>query len=266
MTTPRRTARAARGSTAFRRIARAGYVVLGAVHIVIGALAVSVATGGGHDADQGGAMAQIRETPVGGLLLWAIAAGLFALAAWQIVSAFVVADSGDARRWARRAKLLGMAAAYVAVGVTALVFALGGRADSGETTQTLSARVLAAPGGVVLLVAIGLGVVAVGAGFVVGAFTTAFTKTMELPEHGGRRGVIALGVVGYLAKGVAVAATGLLFVVAAWTHDPEKAAGLDGALRSLAALPFGRLILWGVGLGLAVYGVFCFFRAPLTRM
>ena len=44
------------------------------------------------------------------------------------------------------------------------------------------------------------------------------------------------------------------------THDPEKAGGLDAALKSLAALPFGQVILWIVGAGLVVYGVYCFAR------
>ena len=46
----------------------------------------------------------------------------------------------------------------------------------------------------------------------------------------------------------------------------QKAAGLDAALHSLAALPLGRIALLLVGVGLAVYGVFCFARARLARM
>lgn len=125
---------------------------------------------------------------------------------------------------------------------------------------------LAAPGGVALLAAIGLGVVAVGIGFVAGGCTAAFRKTLAMPRGGGRRGILVLGVVGYLAKGVAIILTGVLFLVAAWTHDAEKAAGLDAALRSLAQLPSGRVALWAVGAGLAVYGIFCLFRARFARM
>ena len=42
---------------------------------------------------------------------------------------------------------------------------------------------------------------------------------------------------------------------------PEAAGGLDAALRTLAGLPFGAVILWVVGAGLALYGLFCFARA-----
>ena len=67
MTSAKGAARTAQRSDAFRRVARAGFVVVGLVHIIIGAIAVSIATGGGGDADQDGAMEQIRSTPVGGL-------------------------------------------------------------------------------------------------------------------------------------------------------------------------------------------------------
>ena len=72
MSTPKDAARTAQRSDSFRRIARAGFVVVGVVHIIIGAIAVSIASGGGGDADQDGAMEQIRSTPVGGLLLGVI--------------------------------------------------------------------------------------------------------------------------------------------------------------------------------------------------
>jgi hypothetical protein len=67
------TAREVRSSTTFRRLARSGFVVLGILHILIGAIAISMATGaGGGEADQGGAMQQIQKSPVGVALLWSI--------------------------------------------------------------------------------------------------------------------------------------------------------------------------------------------------
>ena len=77
---------------------------------------------------------------------------------------------------------------------------------------------------------------------------------------------MAFGVVGYIAKGIAIGVTGILFIVAAFTHDPETAGGLDAALHSLAELPFGPVILWIVGLGLILYGLFCFARARYAKM
>lgn len=266
MSTVKHAARAAKGSSTFRRTARAGFVVLGLIHVIIGSVAISIAAGASGDADQDGAMEQIRQNPIGGLLLLLIAAGLFALAVWQIASAFLAADPAETKKWGTRIKLFGIALAYIVIGGMALVYAVGGSADSETASKTLSAVVLAAPGGVALLVIIGLSVAGVGVGFVVGGFTRGFEKLLDLPSGVARGGIVTLGVIGYFGKGIAVAVTGVLFVVAAVTQDPEKGAGLDAALHSLLALPMGPFILGAVGLGLAVYGVFCIARSRFARM
>nr|BFF10109.1 hypothetical protein GCM10025699_14120 [Microbacterium flavescens] len=41
---------------------------------------------------------------------------------------------------------------------------------------------------------------------------------------------------------------------------------MDAAIHTLAQLPFGAVILWVVGIGLIVYGLFCFARARYARM
>lgn len=266
MTNAKSAAQAVQDSTVFRTIARIGYVVLGIVHIVIGALAISITTGGGQNADQGGAMEQIRNAPLGAVLLWVIALGLAALAVWQVAEAIAERDPDTKKKWGRRVKFIGTAVAYLAIAITALVYALGGRSDSSQSTQSFSAKLLATPGGVALLVLVGLIVLAVGVAFVIRGFTRAFEKNLYLPAGTARKGIVAFGVVGYVAKGIAVAVTGVLFVVAAITHDPQTAGGLDSALHTLAELPFGALILWVVGGGLVIYGLFCFARARYARM
>lgn len=266
MTTARATARTAQNSSAFRGLARAGYVVLGVVHIVIGLLAVSVTAGAAAQTDQSGAMERIRATGPGVFVLWAIAGGLLALAVWQVAETFT-AEQGDAKkRWGARVKYLGTAVAYLAIAGTAATTALGGSSDSAESSQTFSARMLASPGGVFVLVLIGLVVAAIGVAFVVRGVTKRFEKHLSLPSGSRRAGIVTLGLVGYAAKGIAVAVAGVLFVVAAVTHDPRAAGGLDAALHTLATLPWGMVILWLVGAGLVVYGVFCFARARYARL
>ncbi|WP_447647395.1 DUF1206 domain-containing protein [Microbacterium forte] len=265
MTSAKGAARTAQRSDAFRRVARAGFVVIGLVHIIIGAIAVSIASGGGGDADQDGAMEQIRSTPVGGLVLGVIAVALIALAVWQVASG-LLAGGKETRKWGMRIKLIGIAGAYLVIAGLALIFAFGGHVESEDTSRALSAVVLSAPGGIVALILLGLTVAGVGIGFIVIGFTRGFEKTMDVPTGRSRPGIIALGVAGYIAKGIAIAVTGALFVVAAWTQDPQKAAGLDAALRSLVDLPLGRAILWLVGVGLAIYGVFSMVRARFARM
>jgi len=260
-------ARTAQHSPVLRRAARIGFLVLGVLHILIGTAAISVAVGGGGGkADQGGAMEQLRHSAIGGLLLAVVAAALVALAVWRIADAFLTSAPEGASKWARRLKNLGIAAVYLVLAGIAVVFAVGGRTDSSQSSQTASSRILSVPGGEVLLVAIGLAVVAVGAGFVVAAITRSFTKELHLPPGTRRAGVELFGVIGYLAKGIAVAATGALFVIASVTEDPDKAAGLDAALRGIDALPYGPVLLYAVAAGLIAYGLFCIARARYERM
>src|ERR1700741_4516896 len=78
----------ARNSTAFQVMGRGGMVCYGVVHLLVAYLAVRVAVGdGGQQADQRGATEEIGATGMGGFLLWVLAVGLFAFAAWQLLLA-----------------------------------------------------------------------------------------------------------------------------------------------------------------------------------
>jgi hypothetical protein len=229
-------------------------------------IAISIATGGGGEADQGGALEQIRNAPMGVVLLWVIALGLLALAIWQIAEAFLERNPDNKKKWGYRIKYLGTAAVYIAIAITAFVFATGGQSDSSESTQSFSAQLLATPGGVFLLVLVGLIVAAIGIAFIVRGITRAFKKHLDLPPDPAGDGIVMFGVVGYIAKGIAIGVAGVLFIVAAVTANPEQAGGLDAALHTLAGLPFGPIILWIVGAGLIIYGLFCFARARYAKM
>ena len=81
-----------------------------------------------------------------------------------------------------------------------------------------------------------------------------------------RKTVRWLGTLGYVAKGVAFAIVGALLVDAAVTDDPQKSTGLDAALRTLAHEPFGEFLLIVVGVGIAAFGVYCFFQARYRKV
>jgi hypothetical protein len=266
VTTPVDAARAVQNSPVLEILARIGYIVLGIVHIVIGVITISIVTGGEGEADQDGAMELVRETLVGGFLLWIIALGLLGLAIWQITEAVLERDPDSKKKWGYRVKYIGTAVVYVAIAWTALVYALGGEADTSESSQSFSARMLATSAGIIVLAFIGLIVGGVGVAFIVRGVTRGFEKHLALPDGVAENGIVTFGVVGYVAKGIAITITGALFIVAAITHDPEQAGGLDAALHALAALPFGEVILAIVGAGLVIYGLFCFGRARYAKM
>jgi hypothetical protein len=121
---------------------------------------------------------------------------------------------------------------------------------------------MSAPAGRLLVGAIGLAVLAVGAYLIY----KGLTKKFEEDVNRAPQAVTVRGTVGYPAKGVALGVVGILFVYAAMTADADKAEGLDGALDGLFGAPAGPLIVGIVGLGFAAYGVYSFARARFAKM
>lgn len=237
--------------------ARLGYAASGVLHLLIAWLALQVAWGqSGQSADQTGAMQQLAGHPLGSVLLWALAVGFALLAAWQVTEAVVRRDTGT------RLKSAGKAVVYAALAWTAVSVVSGASSGSGQTEST-TATLMAEPYGRALVALLGVGVLAVAAYHVVKGWRAKFLQ--DLREHPGTW-LVRAGRIGYIAKGVALAVVGGLFIAAAATADPERASGLDGALRSLQQLPFGKALLTAVALGLAAYGVYSFGRARHARV
>jgi hypothetical protein len=246
-------------------MARVGFAVNGLLHILIGGIALGVAFGRGGNADSGGALGQLASNPGGMFVLWVITIGLWALGLFQLLETFLVRGS-DKDAWLSRGKEGGKAVAYLAIGFSAFSIARGGSTDSAGQTQGFTAQLLATPGGVFLVVLLGLGVIAVGIYFIVKGYKKKFLEDISLPTGKTGDTVTTLGRVGYIAKGVAIIVVGILFCVAAFTSDASEATGLDGALKTLVELPLGPVILSVVALGLIAYGIYCFARAKYARL
>ncbi len=74
-----------------------------------------------------------------------------------------------------------------------------------------------------------------------------------------------LGLVGWTSKGAAYAVIGVLVGLAALRANAAESGGLDKALHTLAAQPFGVLLLALMALGFAAFGVYCFAAARAHR-
>ncbi|MHA7293104.1 DUF1206 domain-containing protein [Arthrobacter sp. HLT1-21] len=255
-------------SKALEIAARAGYIAAGLLHLLIGVIALRVAMGGSGSADQGGAISALGDGPGGALLLWGCAIGSIALALFLLSEVFFGARGlKDSDKLKFRAKNGAKAVTYGVIGGSFATYAAGGGKDSSESTQNLSASLMSNPAGSVLLMAVGAAVMIVGGYFVYSGATKHFTKNLSrLPGNGAGTAVIRLGMVGYIAKGVALLVLGLLFIVATVKNNPEESTGLDGALKSLQDQPYGAWILGVVALGLIAYGVFLVIRSKYQRM
>ena len=248
---------------ALKMLMRAGYVVTGLLHIIIGWLAFRIATdSGGDEASNSGALATIAEAPAGRALLWVAVVALAALALWRLLQVVGGEDLKD------KAKGAILAAVYGSLAFTTSTFAVGGSTTDGETATDVTATVLEQPWGAALVIIAGLVVLGVGLYSIYNGATKRFKEDLEAGTGSGNVGtaIVGAGMAGYIARGIAFGVLGVLLVWAAWTHDPDRAAGLDSALRTLGEQPFGSVLLIIIGIGLALYGLYSIARARYIEM
>ena len=78
--------------------------------------------------------------------------------------------------------------------------------------------------------------------------------------------MLRLGHVGYIAKGLALGVVGCLLTYATLTFDRQQAQGLDGALQTILAQPFGRFLLTAVAIGFVAFGLFAILQSRYRRV
>lgn len=264
-----KTASRAEHSKVTQGLGRAGMACFGLVHLVVAYLAVQVAFGdsGGQSADQRGALAEIGSSGFGKVVLWVLAVGLIAFGLWQ----FLMAAKGYGwvqKKRKRITKRIGSGARGVVViglGISAIKIASGSGGGSGGNgkQQEFTAKLLSLPAGRVLVAIAAAIVLGVAVAAAVKGFKKSFLDDLNINElpAGTQQWVKRLGMAGYFAKAVVFAIVAVLIGIAALSSDAAKAGGLDAALRTLAAQPFGPYLLTVVALGLAAFGVYCFAAA-----
>lgn len=240
-------------------MARLGLIARAVVYLLIGWLAVQIALGHrSHEANQRGAIAEIAQQKFGMVLLWLLGLGLAAYALWRWnEAAFGTAAQG--RETGPRLRSLVRGSVYAAFAVMTFSFIAGTSRQSQSHQQvTTTARVMRHDGGRWLVGLVGLIVVVVGLMLIVEGARKKFTKQLRMSEltGGKRKGVVGIGMIGNVARGIVFALAGVLVIDAAVTYDPDKSTGLDGALRTLADRSYGPWILGILAAGLIVFGLY----------
>jgi hypothetical protein len=170
------------------------------------------------------------------------------------------------KRTRRRIGAVVRAVIGIALGLYAgrLVTGSGGTGQSGnQRQQEFTAKLLSMPAGPALVAIVAAIVIGVAVAEVRKGIRKSFLQDLDLQDlpSGTQQWVRRLGVVGYLAKGVVLGIVGILLAFAAFQSDAREAGGLDRALKTLAAQPFGTVALVVVALGFAAFGVYCFAAA-----
>ena len=237
--------------------ARAGLLARGLLWLVVGVLAADVALGGHDQADKNGALGTLKDQPLGVPLLVAVALAFAAHAAFRLLDA-AVGEEGWKRLWQlSRACVYG----FLAVSTVRLLFSGAEKENAAKPT----ARVMGWPAGRTLVGIVGAGVVIAGVVMAVRGVRQDFSDKIDVPRS--RRTLVErIGMAGLLGRGLVYALIGAFLVDAALRFDPKKAKGLDAALKTVAAQPFGSVLLWVAVAALLAYAVWSFCEAAYRKL
>jgi hypothetical protein len=260
-----------RSNLGFERMVRLGLVVYGLLHLLIAALSLRLALTGEATTSRG-ALAQVANDSWGLPVVLVLLAGFAGLTVWQLVAALVGYRDDEGRR--RAVMRAGAACRVVTYGY--LTYAIVGllvhrhspsQAGSGPSPRGASADVIAQPLGRLALGTTGLVIAGVGAGLAVFGATGQFLGQLGDDTRSGPRSrpIVALGYVGYIAKGAAFVVMGLLATWAGITDDPRKTGGLDQSLERLLGHTWGTAAIAAFGAGVGCFGLYLLARARYLR-
>lgn len=246
-------------------LARVGLTARGLVYLVMGWLAILLATGSRAHVDQRGVLAEILDRPGGTPLVWLMAIGFAAYAAWRFSEA-AFGVTGEPPGAGPRLKSLARGIAYSVLAFSALSLLNGARGTQSGQQGHLAGTVMQHTGGRLLVGAVGLAVIVVGLLMVREGWSKKFLRYFGALPARTVRWVVQLGRIGTVARGIVFAVTGFLVLVAAWSANPAKAGGIDEAFRTLLQQPYGVALVALLGAGLMVFGVYGLAEAAWRRV
>ncbi len=262
MSDTKQAARKAEDSDVVSGLARLGLASRGLVWLVISFLAGQVALGDQAQADKNGALAALKDKPLGSLLLVVLIVGFLGYAAWRLLEGAVGhRDEDGKKRWLKRGSSGFRGLVYLGLAGSTAKFLLTGSGK--DKTEPLTARVMAATGGQTLVFLVGAGFVIGGGAMAVRAFRQKFEENLKCDDMPGwlREATKAIGTAGLASRGLVFGLIGAFLIRASVRFEPDKANGLDGSLKALAEQPFGQVALFVTAVGLLAFAVWSLLEA-----
>ncbi|TCJ37409.1 DUF1206 domain-containing protein [Parafrankia sp. BMG5.11] len=245
-------------SEKFSWLVRLGYAARGVVYLLLGYLALS--TAGKAQDGQSAVFDLIQDVPLGTPMLYLVAIGLLAYAAFKLIDAATdVERHGDDTKG--KAKRVGSAAsgiAHLVLAYTAFQFASGDKqqsAQGGGGSQDTASSLLTWDMGPFLLGLVGLGFLIGAAMQAKSAYTAGFMKHIG---GGAPHYVKPIGQAGHAARAVVFALIGWSLMKAAWFSQSSEVKGLGEAITALSD---NGIVYPLVALGLLLFGVFSLITA-----
>ena len=252
-------------------LARAGLVARGFLYVVVGILAVQLATHRtGRRSDARGALQSLSEQPLGKLMLVAVSVGLAGYALWRFLQAVTDSEGKgtDLKGVAVRAGYFCLGVVYVGLLFSAVRLIAGSGQSQQSEQQAMTAGVMKLPLGRWLVAAVGVAVIGAGVYNGYRSVTRKFRRHLKdyKMNEAAEKGVTTAGVIGFMARGVVFALVGVFLVRAAVQFKPDEGVGLDGALKKLAEQGYGPPALLAVAAGLMVFGAFSILAARYAKV
>jgi len=249
---------------------RVGFAAMGAVHLLVGVLAlmsvVTIASASGTE----GALRQIVRLPFGQFLLIAVTVGLVCYALWRFVQSFMDTDvkGSDAKGIAMRIGFAVIGVVCLGLSFSAVKIFLGTQSNDSVWAQSWTAWLLAQPFGQWLVGLAAAISAAVGFLHFYIAYATKFREnwTLSAMSESQENWGTWFGIVGFIARGVVFCIIGFFLAYAAWQSNAGQVRDFGSALSTLEQQPYGAWLLGVVAIGLFSYGIFMFFEARFRRI
>jgi hypothetical protein len=228
-------------------LTRIGFATRGVLYVVIAVLVFRA----GRVEDPSGALEYLGGMG-GRLLMGVMAAGLFAYGLWRLCDATL-----DIERHGSGGRAVTERAGAAVSGLVHLLLAwqavrlIQGAASNGDGAQEGARTVLNLPGGMALVVAGGVGLLAVGLIQAVKAWKASFLRHLE-PAMARRAWVRWSGRLGYAARSLIFLVSGVFLIRAGIAADAGQARGMGRALAWLDS-PVDMLVAAGL-LGFGIFG------------
>ncbi|KAI9131980.1 DUF1206 domain-containing protein [Acaryochloris sp. CCMEE 5410] len=249
---------------------RFGFLIKGFVYILLGILAARAAFIYHQQAqDIQGILRAIAHQPAGNILLITITVGLAGYSFWRIVEAGLNPNAHP-QTLKNGFKRLGRGlsgVAYGALAFTAVQILQGSQQDS-ESFEFWTARVLSWPMGQWLVGTVGVGFLGVGIAFFYRTWKADFRQCLQLNTLNSlqRQMIVAIGRVGYCARGIILAIIGGYVIKAAHEFDADTVRSSEEALETIKQQPYGPGLLTLVAIGLIAYGIYMGCQARYRRI
>ena len=244
-----------------------GLVARGVLYVALAVLALELVLGNrGKSADPRGAMHDLAQNGFGAFVLAILCIGFAAFALIHLSRAIADPDNKTSHRvndafWAVVNGLLSVLAASF------LFSPSKPSSGSDQTDKTLTANVMNASGGRIVVGLVGLGILGYGLYLLWRALSNDRQDERAVldaaPHETPAIRTLARG--GNIGRAAVLMFIGLLVLVAAIEHDPNQTEGIDGALKRLLDHSWGPVAVALIALGFAAFGAYSLARAWVNR-